>query len=317
MAALREAVADPTAPDARKIIVRALASTSGLLIATAIPALGDLPDLLERLGPAFERLCKDPNKRDPQCTGKTAIVKRLRDADAGDDELFVRGARYVQHEPVWGGKVDSAAELRGVCLMALAERGHPRAMVEAAQGLADPEVATRTATARAIAASGNVEVGEPLLRLRIAAGEPDPDVLGECLVALLQLASRSGLPFVAELLRSSDEAIVEAAALALGESRLADALVPLRERVELDVLSGRRSVLMLGIAMLRTEAAWAALLEWIEDGSRGEAQDALQALATFAHDSGLATRVRAAVGGRPDDALVGALAELFGSDEVS
>ena len=87
--------------------------------------------------------------------------------------------------------------------------------------------------------------------------------------------------------------------------------------VELDVMSGRRSVLMLGIAMLRTEAAWAALLEWIEDGSRGEAKDALQALATFSHDERLAAQVRAAVDGRPDDVLNGALSELFGAHEVS
>lgn len=317
LAALREAVAEPTTPDARKLVMRALAGKNGLFISTAIPALTELPDLLERLGPAFERLCHDANKRDPQCTGKTAIAKCLRDAETGDDDMFLRGARYVQHEPVWGGKVDTAAELRGVCMMALAERQHPRAMAEAAEGLADPEVATRTAAARAIAASGNVEVGEPLLRLRIASGEPDPDVLGECLLALLQLAPREGLPFVAERLRSRDETIVEAAALALGESRLADALAPLRERVELDVMSGRRSVLMLGIAMLRTEAAWAALLEWIEDGSRGEAKDALQALATFSHDERLAAQVRAAVDGRPDDVLNGALSELFGAHEVS
>lgn len=312
LAALRRAVEDPSTKEARTRLRRALDGKSGLLVAVATRAVEADPSLLSRLPAAFDRLMEDPVKRDPQCQGKVAIVKHLRDSELDADELLLRGVGHVQREPVWGGSVDTAAELRGVCLMALVEGHHPRAMIEAAHLLADPEAMARSAAARALSVCTDATAAEPLLRLRVAAGDPQPEVIGECLGALLQVAPRSALPFVTQRLGDADDAIAEAAALALGESRLPDALAPLQQQVQRSVLGRRRGVMMLAIAMLRAEAAWSWLVELVADGARGEAADALKALATFSHDERLATRVREAVAGRPDDVLASTAAELFG-----
>lgn len=311
LAALQQAVADRTAPKARARIIEALESKSGLLVATATAAAvsGDEDDpvvdkgLLERLPAAFERLMIDAGERDPQCRGKTAIAKALRRAEAEAEAVFVAGVRHVQYEPVWGGKVDSAAELRGVCLMALVEGYHPRAMVEAAQLLADPEAAARMAAARSLGCSGRAEVAEPLLRLRVQAGEADAEVLGECFGALLQLAPAPSLVYVASFLGGADDVAAEAAALALGGSRLPGALAPLLEQARGFTGRGRRRVLLLAISLLRVEEGWAYLVELVEQGAPPAASEALEGLAAFAHDERLRERVQGAVARRADPAL--------------
>ncbi len=240
LAALQQAVADPSAPSARTRITKALSGTNGMLVAVATAAAVSMDEddpridqaLLERLVPAFERLLSNPVKRDPQCRGKVAIAKALRRAEACPEEVFLVGVRHVQPEPVWGGRVDTAAELRGVCGMALTEEHHPRALVEVAHLLADPEAAARTAAARALGSCGRPDVAEPLLRLRIETGEGEADVLGECFGALLEVAPKQSLSYVEAFLASRDDAAAESAALALGSSRLDAALPPLRTQAE-------------------------------------------------------------------------------------
>jgi hypothetical protein len=106
-----------------------------MLVAVACGAIGDgtgefARGWIDALPAAFERLGHDGVKRDPACPGKTAIARCLRDLDAGAEEVLLVGVRTVQREPVWGTSVDTAAELRGVCVMGLVERQHPRAWVE-------------------------------------------------------------------------------------------------------------------------------------------------------------------------------------------
>jgi HEAT repeat protein len=319
LAALQQAVKDPAAPKARARITEALEGKSGLMIAVATAAAvgGDEDEpvideaLLARLPAAFERLTHDPVQRDPQCRGKAAIAKALRRVEAQGDEVFLAGVRYVQHEPVWGGRVDTAAELRGVCLMALVEGHHPRAMVEAAQLLADPQAAARIAAARALGCSGDAHVAEPLLRLRVQVGESDPEVLGECLGALLELAPQPSLDYVAGFLGAADEVVAEAAALALGGSRLTGALPRLLEQAKRSVGKGRRRVVLLAIALLRAEEGWAYLVQLVQEGPSAAAGEALEALAAFAHDERLRERVLAAVERRADPVLRRAFDERF------
>lgn len=319
LAELRRAVEDPAAPGARARITRALAGKNGMLVAVATGAAVS-PDeddprvdraLLESLPAAFERLLHDPVKRDPQCRGKVAIVQALRRAEVCPEEVFLAGVRHVQPEPVWGGRVDSAGELRGVCGMALMEEHHPRALVELAHLLADPLVAARRAAARALGNGGRADVAEPLLRLRIEAGEDEPDVLDECFGALLQVAPEASLDYVAGFLGSRDDAVAEAAALALGASRLEGARSRLCALAERSVKPERRRVAMLAVAMLRSEAAWGWLLEAVEREPPGVAQAALAALAAFEHDPKLRARASEAVAMRSDGALQAAFEELF------
>lgn len=275
------------------------------MISVAVPGLEvSDPKVIAVLQAAFVRLLEDPLQRDPSCYGKLAIAKALYDADVPAHEIFVAGSRHIQNEPVMGGKQDTAAELRGICIMALVHQHHARAMVEAARLLADRERAARSAAARALAASGDRIVAEPLLRLRIEAGEGDPVVLGECFASLLELAPEESLPYLASFVDSHDDDVAEASILALGGSRLEGALAILRERAEEFCGVGRRRMLFLGIALLRTDPAWSYLLERIGDAAAPTAGEAIDALATFSHDDTLRERVLQAARDRGDDSIL-------------
>lgn len=296
--AVRAALDDRNAA-ANALLKKTIAGNNGYLVGTIADALEDGDALLAALPAAFARLLEDAVKRDPACRGKVAIAKALDRVERREEAVFLAGVRHVQREPVWGGTVDTAGELRGVCGMALVHMHHDRAMVEVALLLADPEVSARTAAARAIAASGDRGVGEPLLRLRIAAGEPEPEVLGELFAALLELCGSAALDDVAKFFRHEERALAEAAAIAIGGSRLPGAFAMLRDASDAFIGASRR-VRLLAIALVRDSVAWDYLLARVADGSKGEAEDAARALATFRHDDELVAKLRTAAGTRKD-----------------
>src|SRR5262245_13295365 len=92
---------------------------------------------------SFERFLVNPVKTDPGCRAKVEIARAL--YELGDDPgaVFLRGIRHRQLEPVYGGREDTAPELRALCALGLVRLGHPDAMVELADLLADPEAAAR------------------------------------------------------------------------------------------------------------------------------------------------------------------------------
>lgn len=312
---VRAALAARAAPGSATLLGKTLRTGVGHVIATIADALDESDArLLDFLPESFVRLLDDPVKRDPGCRGKVAVVKALDRTEQRAFEVFERGARYVQNEPVWGGKVDTAAELRGVCGMALVHARHPRALVEVALLLADREHVARIAGARALAVSGDRPAAEPLLRLRIAIGDTESEVLGECFAALLELAGVDAIDDVAAYLWDADDAIAQAAALALGGSRLPGVLAVLRAADE-SLIGGRtRATRLLAMALLRDAEAWAYLLGLVASGSRAEAEDAVRALLTFRHDEELTARVRAAAQQSGDAHRVAVIAEALAED---
>ncbi len=64
---------------------------------------------------------------------------------------------------------------------------------------ADKEKIVRIDAARAIAQLGGIE-SVLLLRLKSLAGDPEPEVIGQCFVALLDLSPEDYIPFVADFL---------------------------------------------------------------------------------------------------------------------
>ena len=93
--------------------------------------------------------------------------------------------------------------------------------------MTDPAKDVRIASAVAMGAIGTEAAGL-LLRLKARIGDRDPEVLSECLAGLLAVNPKENLPFVSEFLEPGDAARCEAAALALGKSRLPEALDPLK-----------------------------------------------------------------------------------------
>lgn len=295
-------------------IKKALRSKTGLIAAAAagLVADGGLIELAGELSAAFARMCEDGNRRDPGCRAKVAIARALLELTEWGDDVFEVGIRTVQREPVWSDPptVDTAAELRGLCAIVYARLGHGEAIEVIAEVLADPERAARLGAARALGDSGRFEA-IPLLRFKARIGDAEGEVTAAVFGSLLALdGGDQSVAYVARFLEEGDEWTAESAALALGESRLESAVPHLIEWCEAAVSAERRRVGFLALALARIDRATDHLLSVIAKEIGAEL--AVAALGTFAHDSDLAGRVRAAAAANPDPAVAAAVREAFG-----
>ena len=127
LARLTAVRADPLAPGAAADLRAALGARSNLVVARAaeIVAEWELRDTTADLARAFGRFMTDPVRRDPTCAAKTAVAEALLRLDYDDVDLFSRGLRHVQPEPVWGGTEDTAAALRALSLIHISEPTRP------------------------------------------------------------------------------------------------------------------------------------------------------------------------------------------------
>ena len=259
---------------------------------------------------AYARLLDKPAKQDPSCLAKKAIARVLVALDCRDVEFFLRGLRYRQLEPVWGGTADTAADVRASSAMGLVATGYSRALVELTALLADREVAARIGAVRAIAC-GNPREAELLLRAKALFGDEEPQVVGECFTALLSVEPDESIACVASYLSHADEAVRELAALALGESRLDAALAPLKKAWD-GVLVGAelRRALLRAAAAHRSEAAFEWLLAIVADARPAVAADVIDALEPYKHNAKLMQRLSAGVRRRGEAALLERLAAL-------
>jgi hypothetical protein len=310
--ALRRVRESPQMEGSRQELRRVLSSEGPHAVARAAAIVGELgiEALLPDLVAAFPRFFDGLPRTDPGCAAKTAIVEALRRLEHDVPALYRRGAGHVQMEPAFGGRVDTAVDLRGASALALAETAGADVLVDLANLLADPELPVRIAAARAVSVHGRGS-GIPLLHLKALAGDPEPRVVSECLLALLRLDARDELPFVASFLEKGNEA-AEAAAVALGEARLAEALPILRAWLEPARRRGLGRAALLAIAALRRDEAVDLLLSLARDEEPPIARDALAALASVGGGDALYERARAAVETRPE--LRQALARAFGRE---
>src|SRR5262249_48107208 len=161
-----------------------------------------LRELIPDIAAAFERLFEDAVQRDPQCLGKTAAAKALTELDCRESELFLRGGRHVQMEPVWGGQDDTASLLRGTCLLGLVSAVDVRRETVLrclVDGVTDPKANVRVEAVRALAQMAGDE-GSLLLRLKAKVGDPELSVVGQVFDCLLALEREEAVPFVAAFL---------------------------------------------------------------------------------------------------------------------
>ena len=129
-----------------------------------------------------------------------------------------------------------------------------------------------------------------MLRLK-ALSRDEPEVLGECFAALLRAEPAKSLEFVAKFLDHHEEAVAEAAALALGDSRLESAFPVLRDAYERSHGRPLRRSLLLAIALLRREIAIDYLLDLVQNGADQASADAIAALAMYEKDPNLQERL--------------------------
>lgn len=287
MAALRS---EPPSPAGRAEAAKYLNSKMNLVVAKAARIAGEwlAAELTPQLVEAFDRFMLKPETSDKRCAAKIEILKALCKLEYPSPSIFRRSLRHVQMEPTWGGSVDTAAAVRALGAMGLAQTDYPEALEEIVPLLLDAERDARIGALRAIAASG-LPGGALLLRLKALSGD-EPEVLGECFAALLRAAPSQSLEFVAKFLDHREEAVAEAAALALGDSRLESAFAVLREAFERTRALPRRT-LLLAIALLRRENAIDYLLDLVQNGEGQTSADAVAALAMYEKDPNLQERL--------------------------
>ncbi len=302
---------DDPAYAARQTLLRdALTGKSSFAVAAAAELLHETDTaLLAVLEAAFNRFFADSGPSDKGCTAKTAIARALERTDCSDDSVFARGVRYVQMEPVYGGRQDTAVELRGICAVALARLSRPGVLSLLAELLIDAERGARAAAARAIGCTGQ-DGAIPLLRYKALCGDDDPLVLTECLTSLVLLERSAALPFVQRFLTPEDEVRADAAALALGQSRLPEAIALLKEYAETPPRARRKTALV-ALAMLREPEATEYLLTLIREAETRHAILTVEALSMHRYDKVLQKRVAEAVATRPNPALNEALTRAF------
>ena len=312
LAALNALRDDPTSAAGLALLRKVLSGKSSHAAAKAAQIVGEseIAALIPDLVAAFERFMVDPVKKDPNCRAKAAITDALYRIGHDDETVFLRGIRYRQMEPVYGGRVDTATDLRAASALGLARINYPDVLVELADLLADPEARARVAAAQAIAYYGS-DNGVPLLRLKVLSGDEDSVVISECLAALLRLAPTSSLPFAARLLDAPSQSINEAAALALGGSRLPEAFDVLRQWWDRISDAALRRTALLAIAMLRRDQALDFLLSLITEANGPTARAAIAALAMYRHDDAVRQRVEASVGQRTDVDLRATFSDEF------
>jgi HEAT repeat protein len=311
LAALARAEATQTHEDLEAALCDALRHGSFTVVmrAAEIADASEAGRVLPDLEAAFERLLALAASKDPGCLAKLAVAKAMRTIGNAGHELLLRGARHIQLEPVWGKPVDTAGNLRGICVTALVEGSYPDAIFDAVRLLADPTPEARRHAVQAVAAAGRVE-SELLLRMKALHGDEDDSIVADAVAALVRINPERSLDFAAGFLESPSAVIREETALALGESHLPEAFPILRDAWE--AAGGLRapSELLLAIALHRSEEAFAFLMDIVGSAHPSRALEALGALSIFRHDSARWEKVEAVVRRRRDSKLVARLNEI-------
>lgn len=282
----------------------ALKSTTSLLVSKAADIAGgaNIQELIPDMISAFDRFMINGAKTDKNCNAKNSIAKAFIDMEFTGDSVFIDGARYIQMEPVWGGSADTAVQLRCNCAYGLARINHPDAHFVLTDLLVDKEASVRVAAAKALTYLGTPE-SELLLRLKAMTGDSEFEVISECFTGLMTMIPTHSLNFVARFLQSNDPAILECAALAIGESHAPQAFDVLKGCWDDNISPAIRLSLLLPIALLRTDDAFDFLVKIVRASQSNLAAQALSALRLYAEDERV-KKVREAVLARNDDAIL-------------
>jgi HEAT repeats len=279
-------------------IKKMLANRNNFLVGRAarLAEENNLRDLMPDLLSAFERFFENPEKTDPQCWAKNALSRALPKLECRDKDVYLRGLRHHQFEPVWGGKSDTAGTLRGNCALALVVSDGLSThdlLVLLLEPLTDSDKSVRVEAVRALAALGEPAV--PVLRLRALVPGKDPEeMLAACFQALLSIERQQAIPFVAQFLEDGDDNTVGEAALALAETHSPAALNVLVERQKKNSDPWLMSVLLIAIALTRLPEGIDILIGMIEREAR-EAEMAIKALARLTPGDELRSRIAKAV----------------------
>jgi hypothetical protein len=286
---------------------KALNDRVNVVIAKAARIAADLElkDLLPDLIAVFNRLFEHATESDPKCWGKEAIAKALTRLGCDESAAFLRGLRHVQMEPVWGTEVDTAATLRGTCALALlqcSDLTREDKLWHEMRTFTDKEASVRADAARALGELDGIEAAF-LLRIKARMGDREPSVIGQALESLLQVEGNEAVPFVAEFLTGTDDEVRDEAALALGGSRLPEAVAALIHSWEHSRVRHSGEPLLRALGASRQEPAIEFLIGLIRSGEQHEALAALRALEVQRDSAEIRRKVAEAAGSRQQPSI--------------
>ena len=280
---------------------RALAHRNNFIVAKAADLVRDfhIAELTAQLLTAFDRFFDNPVKSDPQCWAKNALSRALAALEHQDPEIYLRGMRHIQMEPVWGGQSDTAGTLRATCALALVQcrsLSDSDLLAHLVDLAGDKDKSVRVEVARAIE-----QVGSPsaslLLRQRAVLGNDEPEVLGACYSGILRLEGVGAIPWVGHFLAASDDSAAEAA-LAIAGTHSPEGFNVLQECFAKADDPWWRSVLLSAIALTRQDAALEFLLDLVGTESLN-AEAAIEAIFRSMPSQEVIQRLEKLVAGNP------------------
>jgi hypothetical protein len=231
--------------------------------------------------------------------GQELLSRALGALEYQDAEVFLRGMRHIQMEPVWGGRSDTAGTLRATCALALVQC---RSLTELdllahlVELLGDKDKAVRTEVVRAITQVGSMPASL-LLRLRAVLGGDEPEVLGACYSGVLQIEGVSAISWVSRFLAAAGDSAAEAA-LAIAGTHSVEGFDVLKECFAKAADPWFRSVLLSSIALTRQDAALEFLLDRVEAESL-DAEAAIEAVLRSIPPPHVIQRLEKLVAGNP------------------
>lgn len=211
------------------LLLEALADKSPYVAALAAEALGDGADdraalvLTEKFG----ALCADGPKLDPGCHIRANLafsLGRLEYRPASD--MLRLGIKIVQVEAVGGVPFDTAAHLRANCALALTQLRDPECVRDIALLLFDrsrldptAKAEPRRAAAQALSITGRLEARLPLTLKLVYPENEEPEVLQECMTALVGLEDPHALEVLEPYLEHSDRRLAAYSALMIARTQ--------------------------------------------------------------------------------------------------
>lgn len=278
---------------------KALAQRNNFLVGKAADLVRELrmAQLLPEMLNAFDRFFRNPEKTDPQCWAKNSLSRAFIALEYQDVEVFLRGMRHIQMEPVWGGRSDTAGTLRATCALALVQCRSltEKDLLEHLVDLfADKDKAVRTEVVRAVEQL-NSPSASLLLRLRAVLGKDEPEVLGACYGGILRIEGLRAIPWVQCFLATGDDSAAEAA-LAIAATHSVEGFRALRECLVHATDSWWRSVLLSAISLTRQEEATEFLLELVRTESL-DAENAIEVILRSSPSQQVINRLESLVGG--------------------
>ena len=180
--------------------------------------------------------------------------------------------------------------MRGAALFALARIGGSDYHCLLVDALTDTQKDVRIAAAQALAYVGTEAAGL-VLRLKARLGDDEADVLSECLSGLMTIGPEANLDFVSEFLNPLAPDRCEAAALALGKTKLPGALEALKACWQRSYQPALRDQILPAISMMRLPAAIDFLLELVASDSEATALSAMRSLKFHQYDPRLCERL--------------------------